>query len=117
MLFVATAICRRVRDTPAEQGGYRIQLRLLRGSGSFRAAVTARKFLDPSGGIDKFLFPCEKRMAGSTDADFNIGASRAGVIDRAARTDDIGLVILGMNVRFHIQKRACKLRATRGFRK
>jgi hypothetical protein len=39
------------------------------------------------------------------------------VIDRAARADDIGLVILRMNTGFHIRKRAQNLRALEVSRK
>ena len=50
-------------------------------------------------------------MASGADADFNVTSSRASVIDRAARADDIGLLIFRMNVRFHVQKRARNLAA------
>jgi hypothetical protein len=39
------------------------------------------------------------------------------VINRAARANDIGLLIIGMNVRFHIQKRAQNLAAEGQIRK
>jgi hypothetical protein len=39
------------------------------------------------------------------------------VIDRAACTDDIGLVIFRMNARLHNRKRARNLRTTRSSRK
>jgi len=73
------------------------------------ATVTARKFLHASGGIDEFLFAREKRMAGGADADFNVSFGRAGMINRAARTNDIGLLIIRMNVRLHVKKRARNL--------
>ena len=56
-------------------------------------------------------------MAGGTDADSNISFGRAGVIDRAARANDVGLLIIGMNVRLHIQKRAQNLAAEGQIRK
>ena len=82
------------------------ELSFLLGAGSFRAAVTAGKFLDPARGIDKLLFTGEKGMTSGTNADLNITARRAGVIDCAARADDIGIVILWMNGCFHLQKEA-----------
>ena len=85
-----------------------IQLSLAR-AGGLGAAVATREFLHATGGIDKFLFAGEKRMAGGADADFNVSFGRAGVINGAAGANDIGLLIIGMNVRLHIQKRALKL--------
>ena len=114
---MATALCCRVGDAPTKQGGCRIQLRWFAAARRFRAAVTAREFLDSAGGIDEFLFAGEKRMAGGADADFNITPRRTCVIDGTTRTDDVGLVILRMNVRFHVQKRARNLSAIDRFRK
>ena len=93
-----------------------IQLSFARARG-FGAAVTARKFFHAPGGIDEFLFAREKRMAGGADADFNVSFGRAGVINRAARANDVGLLIIGMNVRLHIQKRANNLAAEGQIRK
>ena len=93
------------------------ELSFLLEAGSFSAAVTAGKFLDPARGIDKLLFAGEKWMTSGANADLNITTRRAGVIDRAARADDIGLVIFWMNARFHIQKRARNLRGLRRSRK
>jgi hypothetical protein len=75
------------------------------GPSSFGAAVTARKFFHAPRSIDELLFPGEKRMARRADADFNVPLGRARVIDSAASADDIGLVILWMNVRFHVWNR------------
>jgi hypothetical protein len=80
------------------------QLRFLRSAGRLGAAIATREFLNPAGGIDEFLFAGEKRMASGTDADFNVLAGRACVIDRPAGTDNIGFVILRMNTRFHFKK-------------
>jgi len=115
--FVATALCRRVRDAPADQGGHRIQLRLFAAARRFCAAVTAREFLDSAGSIDEFLFAGEKRMASGADADFNITPGRTRVIDGTTGADYVGLVILRMNVRLHVQKRAFSLSAIDHFRK
>ena len=85
-----------------------IQLSLAR-AGRFGAAVATCEFFYAPGGIDKFLFAGEKRMAGGTDADSNISFGRASVINRAARANDVGLLIIRMNVRLHIQKRTNNL--------
>ena len=92
-----------------------IQLSLLLSADSFRAAVTAGKLLDATGGIDKFLFASEKGMTSSTNADLNIATCGAGVIHRAARAHHISLVIFWMNVCFHLLKRARNLFANAGF--
>ena len=73
------------------------------------AAVTACELLDPAGGVDEFLFAGEKRMASSANADFNIATRRAGMIHRATRASDLGLVILRVNASFHLQKGARNL--------
>src|SRR6266699_4269077 len=72
----------------------------------FGATVTAGKLFNAPGGIHKLLFACEKWMASGTNTDLNIATRGAGVIDRAARTNDVGLVVLWMNARFHVWKRA-----------
>ena len=56
-------------------------------------------------------------MAGSADADFNVSFGRASVINRAARTNDVGLLIIGMNVRLHIEKRGENVAAEGQIRK
>jgi len=66
------------------------------------AAVTLGEFLNATGGIDKFLFAGEKRMTSGANTDSNVALGRAGVIHRAARANDIGLVILWMNACFHV---------------
>jgi hypothetical protein len=113
--FVAAALCRRV-VAPRQSGAATAQLSLA-GAGGLGATVATREFFHAPGSIDKFLFTGEKRMAGGADADFNISFGRASVINRAARANDIGLLIIGMNVRFHIQKRAQNLAAEGQIRK
>jgi hypothetical protein len=93
-----------------------IQLSLAR-AGGLGAAVTTREFFHAPGGVDEFLFAGKKRMAGGADADFNVSFGRAGVINRAARANDIGLLIIGMNLRFHVEKRAQNLAAKGQIRK
>ena len=106
-----------MRGAPTEQDGYRIQLRLFSAARRFCAAVTAREFLDPAGSIDEFLLTGEKRMAGGANANFNITPRRTGVIDGTTGAGDVGLVILRMNVRLHVQKRTLILSAIDRFRK
>jgi len=105
--FVAAALCRRV-DAPRQSGAATFQLSLAR-AGGLGATVATREFFHAPGSIDKFLFAGEKRMAGGADADSNVSFGRASVINRAARANDIGLLIIGMNVRLHIKKRAQKV--------
>jgi len=80
------------------------QLSFLVSSRGFGAAIPAGEFFHASGGIDELLFAGEKWMASGTNTDLNIPTRRAGVIHRAARAHDIGLVILWMNACFHLQK-------------
>jgi hypothetical protein len=100
------------RDAPPERGGYRRdQLRFLAGASGLGAAVAARKFFDATRGVDELLFAREKRMASGADADFNVTPGGAGMINRAARANDIGLLIFRMNARFHVQERTPNLGA------
>jgi len=91
------------------------ELSFLLGAGSFRAAVTAGKFLDPARSIDKLLFASEKGMTSGTNADLNIATRGAGVIHRAACAHHISLVIFWMNACFHLLKEALNVFATSGF--
>ena len=112
---VATALSRRGQDAPTERGSYS-QLSLARASG-LGAAVAAGEFFHAPGRVDEFLLASEKRMAGGADADFNVSFGRASVINRAARANDVGLLIIGMNVRFHVKKRAESLAVNLQIRK
>ena len=71
---------------------------------SFRAAVALGEFLNATGGIDEFLLAGEKRMAGRADTDSNVAPGRAGVINRAARANHVGLVVFWVNACFHVGK-------------
>jgi hypothetical protein len=44
-------------------------------------------------------------MASGTDTDFDVPASRSGVVDRATSANDRGLLIFGMNVCLHFERR------------
>ena len=100
------------------RGGERaVQLTLFDRAHSFGAAITLGEFFNATGGVDEFLFAGEKRMASGADADFNITPGRTRVIDGTTGADDVGLVILRMNVRLHVQKRAFSLSAIDHFRK
>ena len=92
------------------------QLSFTRTSG-LGAAVAAGEFFHTSGSVDEFLLASKKRMAGGADADSNILFGRAGVINRAAGANHIGLLIIGMNVRLHVEKPAQNLAANRQIRK
>ena len=72
-------------------------LRAGRGS----AAVAAREFLDPACGIDKFLFTGKKGMTSGTNADFDVFACGARVINGATSTGDRRRVIIRMDICFH----------------
>ena len=91
------------------------QLSFLLNAGSFGAAVTAGKFLDPARGIDKLLFAGEKGMTSCTNADLNIATRGASVIHRAACAYHIGLVIFWMNGCFHLVNGARNVFAIFGF--
>ena len=93
------------------------QLRLFAGTGSFGAAIAAGKFLHPAGRIHELLFTREKRMARRTDADSNVWTRGTGVISRTARADDIGLLIIRMDTRFHGEKGAPNLASLERVRK
>ena len=93
------------------------QLSFFSGAGGLGAAVTAHEFLNAPGRIYELLFPREKRMTSSANTDSNIAARRARMIHRAARTDDVGFVIFGMNACFHFSQRALNLRALKEARK
>jgi hypothetical protein len=98
--------------------GERLYVQLsLAGARGLGTAVTTREFFHPPGGVDEFLFTREKRMAGGANADFNVSFGRASVINRAARANDIGLLIIGMNVRLHVKKRPQNLAAKGQIRK
>jgi hypothetical protein len=104
--------------TEADDPGYsRMQLSFLAGASGFRAAVTAREFFHASRSVDKLLFAGEKRMTGRTDADLDVLFRRPCMVNRAASAHDFGLKILGMNVGFHVRKRARNLCASADFRK
>src|SRR5436190_4146017 len=83
-----------VRRESGERAG---QLSLFGRAHGFSAAVTLGEFLNAAGGIDKFLFAGEKRVAGSADTDSNVTPGRAGMVDRAARAHHVGLVIFWVN--------------------
>ena len=90
-----------MESAPSDGGNGAGQLTLFRGAGSHGAAVTAREFFDAASRIDKLLFAGEKRMARSANADSNVRTRRTGVVNRAARADDIAFLVIRMNARFH----------------
>jgi hypothetical protein len=82
------------------------QLSFFLSPSGFGATVTTGKFFDAPGGVHKLLFAGEKWMTSSTNTDLNIATSGAGVIHRAARANNIGLVIFWMDAGFHLQSGA-----------
>lgn len=56
-------------------------------------------------------------MASGADTDFNVTTGRPGMVDRAARANDVGLGVFRMDVRFHVPKGARNLSVPRPFRK
>ena len=66
--------------------------------------VPARKFFDASGRVDELLLSGKKGMASGANTDFDIPASRSGVIHRATGANDRGLLIVGMNVCLHVER-------------
>ena len=81
-----------------------VQLTFFALAHGFGAAIALGEFFDATGRVHEFLFAGEKRMTSSANTDSNVTTRRAGVIDRAARADDIGFVILWVNACFHRQK-------------
>ena len=61
-------------------------------------AVAAFEFVHPTGGIDKFLFAREKRMASGANADLDVVSGRASAIRSATGASDHGFDVVGMNV-------------------
>jgi len=92
------------RNATVRHRRYRSQLSFLARARGLRAAVTLRELLNATGSIDKFLLAGEKRMAGRADTDSNVAPGRAGLINRAARANDVGLVIFWVNACFHVRK-------------
>jgi len=92
------------RGRGVDDPSYRSQLTFFARARSFGAAVALGEFFDATGRVDEFLFAGEKRMTSGADTDSNVGPRRAGVIDRATRTNDICHVIFRVNACFHRQK-------------
>jgi hypothetical protein len=104
-------------DKPRKHSGLYKNLGFLFGARRFGAAVAAGKFLDAPGRIHELLFAGEKGMTSSANTDLNIAARGAGVINRTACAYHIGLVILWMNIGFHLWKGARNLLVQRASRK
>ena len=101
---MAVAALSERRNATVRHRRYSSQLSFFARAHSFGAAVALGEFFDATGGVDEFLLAGEKRMAGGADTDSNVAPGRAGVIHRAARANDVGLVILWMNACFHVRK-------------
>jgi len=81
-----------------------VQLTFFARAHGFGAAIALGEFFDATGRVHELLFAGEKRMTSSANTDSNVTTRRARVIDRAARANDIGFVILWVNACFHRQK-------------
>jgi len=81
-----------------------VQLTFFARAHGFGAAIALGEFFDATGRVHEFLFAGEKRMTSSANTDSNVTTRRAGVINRSARANDIGLVIFWVNACFHRQK-------------
>src|ERR1700730_8584684 len=81
-----------------------VQLTFFGRAHGFGAAVTLGEFFHAAGRVHEFLLAGEKRMTSGANTDSNVGPRRAGVINRPARADDIGFVILWVNACFHRRK-------------
>ncbi len=60
------------------------------------------KFLNSTSGINKFLFPGEKRMAGGTDFNLHFFVYRTKFYGISAGTNCGDFMVFWMNIRFHI---------------
>src|SRR5437660_9522346 len=99
------SLCKRWKSaTPQAFGTATIQLTFFARARGFGAAVALGEFFDATGRVDEFLFAGEKRMTSGADTDSNVASGRAGVIDRAARANDVGFVIFWVNACFHSSK-------------
>src|SRR5258708_2855692 len=90
--------------TPRQSEAATVQLTFFDRAHGFGAAVALGEFFDATGRVHEFLFAGEKRMTSGADTDSNVSTRRARFVDRAARTDDICLLILWVNACFHRQK-------------
>ena len=99
------------------RGERAVQLSFFARADSFGAAVTLGEFLNSTCGVDEFLLAGKKRMAGRANTDSNVAPGRAGVIHRAARANDVGLVIFWMDACFHSSKMSAERNRMGSFRK
>src|SRR5438045_8779949 len=81
-----------------------VQLTFFARAHGFGAAIALGEFFDATGRVHEFLFAGEKRMTSGANTDSNVATRRACLVDRAARADDICLLILRVNACFHRQK-------------
>ena len=66
-----------------------------------RLFVTAVEFVDTTGGVNKFLFAGEKRVAFGADTDFDFGTGGLDVPDFAASAGNSGITVIRMDILFH----------------
>src|ERR1700730_10836465 len=102
--FIAVAAPNAFRVEIVRRSERSVQLTFFARARGLGAAVALSELFDATGSVYEFLFAGEKRMTSSADTDSNVAAGRAGVIHRAARANDVGLVIFWMNACFHSSK-------------
>src|SRR5262249_57196325 len=100
------ALSKRRNATVRNRRYRRSQLTFFARARGLGAAIALGEFFHATGGVDEFLFAGKKRMASSANADSNVAPGRARMINRAARPDDIGLVIFLVNACFNSSKLA-----------
>ena len=64
-------------------------------------AVAALELVNAPCGINKFLLSGEERVAGGTNADFDVFACGPCAVCRTTGTKDDGLAVVGMNIWLH----------------
>src|SRR3989440_3567117 len=85
-------------ETPRQsEAATAFQLTFFGRAHGFSAAIALGEFFHATGRVHEFLFAGEKRMTSGADTNSNVAARRACLVDRAARADDIGFVILWVN--------------------
>ena len=98
-----------INSASAQRGGYSFVQLTFGAARRFRAAVPTGELLYAARGIDEFLLAGEKRMTSGANTDFNVATGRPGMVDGAARANDVGLSVFRMDVRFHGPKGARNL--------
>jgi hypothetical protein len=70
--------------------------------------ISASEFFDAAGRVNELLFTSKKGMAGGTNTNFDIAASRPSAINSATCADDRGLSVVRMDISLHVCKKEVK---------